>query len=144
MTKATGKHPGWPKNLLNRLLFCPPTTMPTGCIEFTGPKDRAGYGRLTKHGRHLLAHRASYEFIVGPIPDGLVIDHLCRNTSCVHPGHLEPVTHAENIRRGLAGGLKTQCKHGHDYTPENTYVDPKGWRRCRQCHREEVARGSAA
>jgi hypothetical protein len=88
----------WPENLLRRLRFMPPTTMPTGCIEFTGALNK-GYGITRKNGRTAQAHRASYELVRGPIPDGLHIDHLCENPPCVNPGHLEPVTQAENTRR---------------------------------------------
>lgn len=73
------------------------------CWIWLGKRDRDGYGeiRISQGGRkfHARAHRASYETYVGPIPDGLEIDHLCGNTSCVNPRHLEPVTHAENMRR---------------------------------------------
>lgn len=76
----------------------------TGCWLWSGSK-RGGYGRLnlTEVGKTVEAHRASYEFHVEPIPEGLELDHLCRNRSCINPAHLEPVTNAENIRRGDAG-----------------------------------------
>jgi hypothetical protein len=77
---------------------------------------------------------------VGPIPDGLVLDHLCRNKLCVNPKHLEPVTNQENILRGLTplvGGYynmaKTHCPKGHEYSPENTYYRPSRWRQTRVC-----------
>lgn len=83
-----------------------------------------------------MAHRMAYEELVGPIADGLQIDHLCRVRCCVNPAHLEPVTQAENIRRGVsptaANRRKTHCKHGHEFTTENTRLVPEG-RICRRC-----------
>lgn len=90
---------GWPGNLLRRLLFLPPGPLPTGCIEFTGALSPDGYGRLNRAGGMRLAHREAYALVRGPIPEGLELDHLCVNPACVHPGHLEPVTHEENLRR---------------------------------------------
>lgn len=85
-------------------------------------------------------HRYAYELMVGPIPDGLEIDHLCRNQICVNPEHLEPVTREENLRRGwghrLQNGMTNECIHGHKYTPENTYVNPRGHASCRRCSNE--------
>lgn len=82
------------------------------------------YGRTT-------AHRASYEIYVGPIPDGMQVDHLCRVRSCVNPSHLEPVTRIENVRRHYS--LIVSCNQGHEFTPENTYVY-RGHRCCRKCN----------
>lgn len=70
------------------------------CWEWTGGRDGNGYGRIRVGGRQQGAHRISYELFVGPVPTGLELDHLCRLRHCVNPGHLEPVTHAENMRRG--------------------------------------------
>jgi hypothetical protein len=92
-----------------------------GCWLWTGRKNTKGYGRLTIDGRTTGAHRWSYEYHVGPIPEGLVIDHLCRNRGCVNPDHLEPVTQKENVRRGEAG-QRTHCYAGHEFTPENTIM----------------------
>lgn len=75
-----------------------------GCWEFTGCKVKGGYGRLWCRGRQVMAHRAAYEEFVGPIPAGMHLDHICRNTSCVNPDHLEPVTQAENNRRMREAG----------------------------------------
>ena len=82
------------------------------------------------------AHRFAYELAYGPIPEGLELDHLCRNASCVRPTHLEAVTHQVNMVRGKSGpGSKTHCPHDHEYTPENTHVSPDGRRYCRTCQR---------
>ena len=111
------------------------------CWEWTAAKNHLGYGQIGESGtrRLLMAHRAVWELLVGPIPRGYDIDHLCRNPGCVNPDHLEPVTHAENMRRGFGFDVwqksKTHCPHGHEYTTENTYVNPKGSRECRTCKR---------
>jgi hypothetical protein len=75
------------------------------CWLWTGSSDRLGYGRFSTWPSVTLAHRFAYELLAGPIPDGLVIDHLCRTPSCVNPDHLEPVTQRENLRRGARHGL---------------------------------------
>jgi hypothetical protein len=94
---------------------------------------RAGYGQF-RVARHMAAHRFAYELMVGPIPDGYDLDHLCRNRACVRPDHLEPVTRRENLRRGLSGELKTHCRHGHPFTPENRLPAGHGTTKCRICY----------
>lgn len=96
---------------------------------------RTGYGCLSVDGKLLRAHRASYEAFVGPIPDGMQIDHLCRNRACVNPQHLEPVTaQVNNWRSPLTHGKETHCPYGHAYDDANTYRDPRGMRRqCKTC-----------
>lgn len=91
----------------------------SGCWEWTGARSR-GYGLLAVNYRRWKAHRLSWELFRGPIPDDLTIDHLCRNKACFNPDHLEPVTQAENLRRGdtipARNALKTHCPQGHPYS----------------------------
>jgi hypothetical protein len=107
-----------------------------GCIQWIGATNPKGYGTTTYKGQAWLAHRLMYSEVVGPIPEGMVIDHLCRNPSCVNVKHLEPVTNEENLARGLRPwGSKpvTHCPRGHEYTPDNTSVGKNGGRTCRKC-----------
>jgi hypothetical protein len=105
------------------------------CLVYTGPTRPDGY--LQKGGRYI--HRIAYEVAYGPIPEGLTIDHLCRNRRCVNAEHLEAVTGKENTLRGEAISAinirKTHCVHGHEFTEENTYRAPSmpNERVCRIC-----------
>jgi len=105
------------------------------CWLWTGSISSEGYGRYG----HEYTHRLMYERYVGPIPEGLHLDHLCRNRICCNPTHLEPVTSRENFLRGESPGaraLRTNfCKRGHEFTPENT-IHKQGYRTCRACTRE--------
>ncbi|WP_328434558.1 HNH endonuclease signature motif containing protein [Streptomyces sp. NBC_00425] len=111
-----------------------------GCWEWQGKVNNKGYGYYSERGRHTYAHRSSYEALVGPIPDGLEIDHLCVNPPCINPADLEPVTHAENQRR--IAERQTACKRqGHDWTdPANVRTRPNGSRYCYACEREAQRR----
>ncbi|TDD77726.1 HNH endonuclease [Actinomadura rubrisoli] len=96
--------------------------------------------------KNVVVHRFVYESLVGPIPEGLVLDHLCRVRACCNPAHLEPVTDRVNILRGAsitaANARKTHCDHGHEFTSQNTYRH-RGRRLCRACNRDAVARYAA-
>jgi hypothetical protein len=122
----------------------------SGCWEWTGWTNGAAYGKFYagKSEPKAYAHRWLYERVVGPIPEGLTIDHLCRNTMCVNPDHLDVVSQAVNIARGTAleraiafQRSKTHCPAGHEYTPENTYMARNRAttaRMCRACGRERM------
>jgi hypothetical protein len=131
MTKAKPKLPRgvifWSKVELG--------TNPGDCWLWIGAKSPEGYGRF---GKHDYAHRVSYESIVGPIPESLVVDHLCRTRLCVNPAHMEVVTQKENILRGTGYSArharKTHCAQGHEFTPENIYrVKGRNSRICKKC-----------
>jgi hypothetical protein len=127
----------------------------TGCFIWMGSINQHGYGRLhvgyksdgTR--KSALAHRAAYEHFVGPIPEGLQLDHKCRLRCCVNPEHLEPVTNQENTKRGLGPKQlrdrqlsKTHCPQGHPYFGDNLLLDKKG-RRCWICRRRTTKEGVA-
>jgi hypothetical protein len=114
---------------------------PLGCWVWRGTRNREGYGLVSLGAEHNhrtgRVHRWVYEQARGPIPKGLVLDHLCRVRSCCNPTHLEAVTHTENQRRSRKGGFarenaaKTECPRGHAFA-DHGYVD-QGKRRCRVC-----------
>lgn len=104
----------------------------TGC--WYGPwSPKLRYSSIMLFGVRRIAHRAMYEVVVGPIPEGLELDHLCRNPRCVNPAHLEPVTGEENKRRAAAA--RTHCKYGHEFSEDNTARSKRGARVCLTCRR---------
>lgn len=113
-----------------------------GCWPWVGAKTNLGYGTTSVARRTLRVHRLAYSWLIGPIPPGLHIDHLCRNRACVRPSHLEVVTNKVNVRRGVGltaqNAAKTHCIRGHELSPENirSRPDRPERRECRICHRE--------
>lgn len=103
-----------------------------GCWLWTGDANNVGYGKVRRNGKAHRAHRYAYEQLVGPIPEGLTLDHLCRVRLCVNPAHLEPVTLRENVMRGTSvtaiNAKKTHCPRGHEY--DRIYA---GHRKCQTC-----------
>lgn len=125
--------------------------LPDGCWKWDAGKQSSGYGVFWVAGDPVLAHRWAYEASVGTIPEGLCIDHLCRNRACVRPSHLEPVTMRENILRGKGAtainARKTHCPQDHPYSGENLWFKKSKGRRdqraCRQCDRDSSKRYQA-
>lgn len=113
---------------------------PLGCWTWTAYRAPTGYGQFSLNGRPTLSHRFACEVAHGPIPKGLVVDHLCRNPPCVNPAHLEVVTMGENTRRGTAyqaisarAAKRKACIRGHAFAGENLAFDRNGARVCRAC-----------
>ncbi|MFI1182602.1 HNH endonuclease signature motif containing protein [Streptomyces sp. NPDC020799] len=108
-----------------------------GCWQWTAYTNPDGYGQIKIGGRPRYAHRVAYEAMREPIPDGLVIDHLCRNRTCVRPDHLEAVRQRTNVLRGVniaaRRARQTHCLRGHAFDAANTYTAPNGTRKCRRC-----------
>jgi hypothetical protein len=125
---------------------------PDECWEWTAARNWRGYGEFHLQGRtRIKAHRVAYELVIGPIPEGMQLDHICRDRGCVNPLHLEPVTNRENVLRGVGvtarNAVKTHCKRGHPFDDANTLIHPptrgRGERRqCRACR--PVYRGEPA
>lgn len=116
----------------------------SGCWLWTAATTKNGYAKLGIGGRTRNAHGLAYEAFVGPVPDGLELDHKCRTRCCVNPLHLEAISHADNVRRGEANvgrwqSAKTHCPHGHPFDAVNTYLY-RGGRRCKACIKATQAR----
>lgn len=120
------------------------------CWIWEGSCTSAGYGEMMVSGRMAYVHRLAYELFIGPIPEGLDLDHVkargCTSRACANPAHLEPVTRAENLARGDGVGegganfqrAKTHCPQGHPYSGANLYVSKGGSRMCRTCGRDRL------
>lgn len=119
---------------------------PGQCWEWTAARGAHGHGVFNPGTRQVKAYRYAWEILVGPIPDGLVLDHLCRNPPCVNPDHLEPVTPRENWRRGYhstsINARRTHCVNGHPFDDANTIAhEANGYgRRCKTCGIERARR----
>lgn len=113
-----------------------------GCWQWKRSLNSRGYGLISVKGVATLAHRVAHELLVGAIPEGMTVDHPCRNKACVNPDHFEIVTRGENSRRGSPGTDKTHCLRGHELAGDNLIIKPRPngrvIRNCRECHREQA------
>lgn len=117
---------------------------PGGCWIWKAGKSRRGYGKFWHNDYTWLVYKWAFENLVGPVPKGLTLDHLCRNRLCVNPAHLEPVSAVENVMRGTGitavNAKKTHCSKGHPFSGYNVAFNKDGSRRCRECARLHAAK----
>ncbi len=135
-----------PDRLQNKII---PEPM-TGCWLWIGHINRDGYGRtvISKTNKLQSAHQATYRALVGEIPPGKELDHKCRVRSCCNPDHLEPVTHIENMRRGIQFAPAT-CRRGHKFIEGSFSIrrernSPRQSKRCLLCRRDDYGRKANA
>ncbi len=131
----------WTPNDLKR--FFDKVEKSDNCWLWTATKSHNGYGQFYFNGKLIYSHRFVYQVMIGDIPKGLDLDHLCRVRNCVNPDHLEPVTRQENLSRGKINQHKnkTHCKRGHKFTNENTRITTKGSRQCLNCVKMRIKIG---
>lgn len=129
--------------LRERLLSGATIDWETGCWNWSRStfNSKGGpYGKICREGRAIGTHVAAYELLVGPVPEGRELDHLCRNTLCLNPAHLAPKTHRQNVLCGTSpaavNARKTHCEHGHEFDLLNTHWLRDGRRSCRACDRD--------
>lgn len=138
-----------PRSAVER--FCEKVDFSGECWLWTASTHKQGYGTFRVHsgGKIVKAHRFAYELWVGEIPEGAQINHRCDNTACVRPEHLYAGTQTDNMQDMMRRGRhpqcvpRTHCPQGHEFTEENTYVDRRGFRQCRECGRERMRRRRA-
>lgn len=125
----------------SRLLDRVAVNSDTGCWDFTGTISAGKYGSIYYDGKMRKAHRVAWAIFRAEDPGSRDLDHLCRNTRCCNPYHLDPVTRSENLRRSPLmdrNSHKTHCKRGHEFNAENTRVRPNGQRTCKTCMRMHI------
>jgi hypothetical protein len=141
------QHTKFPQPLLFRFMNKVAFSL-SGCWRWTARLNADGYGQLKLNRRTVRAHRVAYELFRGPLPEGKIGDHQCRNHWCVNPWHIEPSTTKDNVLSGVGitaqNARKTHCPQGHPYNEQNTRRDKKGFRYCRPCQKEAMRRWRAA
>jgi hypothetical protein len=129
-------------------LFWSKVSKTSTCWLWTAARGEEGHALFHVERKSIPAYRWSWEKLRGPIPEGLVLDHLCRVPWCVNPDHLEPVKNGTNVLRGIGPGAinkrKTHCIRGHEFAGENLRITPGGYRNCRACERQKIRDQRAA
>lgn len=130
--------------IMRRVMISEHSFNETPCWIWTGKTSREGYGVISINNKRRRAHRYAWEYFNGVLKKELVIDHLCKNRNCVNILHLEPVPNTENVLRGNSPPAqnlrKTHCNNGHIFDEKNTWLDKHGYRHCRRCKYERMAK----